>query len=309
VLSETPYHLNPPNGWLQNTNNWPYSAAGPYSHKPSAFPRYMDTFGENPRGIHAQMVLGQRKDFTLGSLRDAAYDSYQPAFAQLVPHLLAAWDKAPASHRLKRRLEAPVAALRGWDYRWGVNSVPNSLAVFWAEAMLAALPPELRAQRTRLADHMERHLTAEQKLAAFGEAVERLERDFGRWEVPWGEINRFQRVTGAIVQPFSDAQPSIAVGFPSALWGSLASFGARPYPGTKRWYGNVGNSFVAVVEFGDKVRARAVSAGGESGDPRSPHFNDQAQLYADGNLREVYFYPEQLKGKTERVYRPGVTSR
>jgi acyl-homoserine-lactone acylase len=309
ALSETPYHLNPPNGWLQNTNNWPYSAAGPYSHKPSAFPRYMDTFGENPRGIHAQMVLGGRKDFTLDTLRDAAYDSYQPAFAQLVPHLLTAWDKAPASHRLKRPLEGPVAALRGWDYRWGVQSVPNSLAVFWAEAMLAALPPEMRAQRTRLADHMERHLTAEQKLAAFGEAVERLQRDFGRWDVPWGEINRFQRVTGDIVQPFSDAAPSIAVGFPTALWGSLASFGARPYPGTKRWYGNVGNSFVAVVEFGDKVRARAVSAGGESGDPRSPHFNDQAQLYADGDLREVYFYPEQLKGKTERVYRPGVTSR
>jgi acyl-homoserine-lactone acylase len=171
--------------------------------------------------------------------------------------------------------------------------------------MLAALPPELRAQRTRLADHMERHLTPEQKLAAFGEAVERLERDFGRWDVPWGEINRFQRVTGDIVQPFSDAAPSIAVGFPSALWGSLASFGARQYPGTKRWYGTLGNSFVAVVEFGEKVRARAVSAGGESGNPKSPHFNDQAQLYADGNLREVYFYPEQLKGKIERVYRPG----
>jgi acyl-homoserine-lactone acylase len=89
------------------------------------------------------------------------------------------------------------------------------------------------------------------------------------------------------------------------LWGSLASFGARPYPGTKRWYGTSGNSFVAVVEFGPKVRAIAVSAGGESGDPKSPHFNDQGARYAEGALREVYFYPEQLKGKTERVYRPG----
>ena len=246
-LDEAPNHLNPPNGWLQNTNNWPYSAAGPYSHKPGAFPRYMDTFGENPRGVHAQMVLEGRKDFTVDSLRAAAYDSYQPAFAQLVPHLLSAWDKAAASHRLKRRLEAPVAALRGWDYRWSLQSVPNSLAVFWAEAMLAALPAEMRAQRTRLADHMERHLTPEQKLAAFAEAVGRLERDFGRWDVPWGEINRFQRLTGDIAQPFSDAAPSIAVPFPSALWGSLASFGARPYPGTKKWYGTLGNSFVAVV--------------------------------------------------------------
>jgi acyl-homoserine-lactone acylase len=95
------------------------------------------------------------------------------------------------------------------------------------------------------------------------------------------------------------------VPFTSAVWGSLASFGARAYPDTKRYYGTNGNSFVAVVEFGDKVRARAVSAGGESGNPSSPHFNDQAELYALGNLREVYFYPSQLKGRTERTYRPG----
>jgi acyl-homoserine-lactone acylase len=74
---------------------------------------------------------------------------------------------------------------------------------------------------------------------------------------------------------------------------------------TKRFYGNYGNSFVAVVEFGKRVRAHAVSAGGQSGNPASPHFNDQAQRYASGDLREVYFYPEQLKGHTERVYHPG----
>ena len=108
------------------------------------------------------------------------------------------------------------------------------------------------------------------------------------------------------VQPFSDGGPSIPVGFTSGTWGSLASFGARAYPGTRKWYGTSGNSFVAVVEFGrDSVRARAVSAGGESGDPRSPHFNDQAERYATGNLREVYFYPSQLRGHTEREYRPG----
>ena len=87
--------------------------------------------------------------------------------------------------------------------------------------------------------------------------------------------------------------------------GSLASFGASQKPGTKRWYGTYGNSFVAVVEFGPRVRAHAVTAGGESGHPDSPHFNDEALRYASGDLREVYFYPDQLKGHTERVYRPG----
>jgi acyl-homoserine-lactone acylase len=73
-------------------------------------------------------------------------------------------------------------------------------------------------------------------------------------------------------------------------------------------YGTGGNSFVAVVEFGkDSVRAIAVTAGGESGDPKSPHFNDQADRYATGRLRQVYFYPAQLRAHTERRYRPGET--
>jgi acyl-homoserine-lactone acylase len=123
--------------------------------------------------------------------------------------------------------------------------------------------------------------------------------------VPWGEINRFQRITGDIVQPFDDAKPSIPVPFTSSRWGSLASFGARRHPGTRRYYGTNGNSFVAVVEFGDRVRARAITAGGASGHPGSPHFNDEAGRYATGNLREVYFWPDELQGHVERVYHPG----
>jgi acyl-homoserine-lactone acylase len=146
---------------------------------------------------------------------------------------------------------------------------------------------------------------AAEKLEALAAASERLTRDFGSWRTPWGEINRFQRLTGDIVQPFNDAGPSIPVGFPSARWGTLASFGARPYPGTKRWYGTSGNSFVAVVEFGPRVHAIAVTAGGESGHPGSPHFNDEAERYATGNLRKVYFWPDELKGHIERKYRPG----
>ena len=145
---------------------------------------------------------------------------------------------------------------------------------------------------------------AEVLINSFAAAVDRLTADFGSWKTPWGEINRFQRISPEIVHPFSDAAPSIPVGFTSGNWGSLASFGARPYRGTKRWYGTSGNSFVAVVEFGPRVRAKAVTAGGESGDPKSKHFNDQAERYSTGSLREVYFYPDQLKGHTERTYKP-----
>ena len=178
------------------------------------------------------------------------------------------------------------------------------MAVFWGEALWAQVAPEARRTGTSVYAAMGK-ASAAQKLTALTEATDRLTKDFGSWRTPWGEINRYQRNDAAIVQKFDDAKPSIPVPFASAQWGSLASFGARRYEGTKRYYGTSGNSFVAVVEFGDKVRARAVTAGGESGDPASGHFSDQAQRYAAGDPREAYFHPDQLKGHTERTYRPG----
>jgi acyl-homoserine-lactone acylase len=151
-----------------------------------------------------------------------------------------------------------------------------------------------------------RDTSDEDKLQALERAMEELyDIGHGRWQVPWGEINRFQRVSDAIVQQFSDAAPSIPVPFAPAAYGSLASIEQRTPSATKRIYGSYGNSFVAVVEFGKRVRAHAITAGGESGSPSSKHFSDEAQRYASGNLRDVYFYPEQLTGHTERRYRPG----
>jgi acyl-homoserine-lactone acylase len=301
--AELPNVISPPNGWVQNTNNHPWSAAGPYSAKASRFPRYMDMFGENPRGIHAVQLLGNSSGWSLDTLQAAAYDSRQPGFDLLLPSMISAWDALPTGQPRKQRLAAPIAALRGWDRRWSATSVPNTVANFWGEELWKlttgpewddSLPVYQRLQNT----------TGEQKLAALEVAVTRLQKDFGRWNVPWGEVNRFQRVSPAIDHPFSDTAPSIPVPFSSGRWGSLASFGASAKPGTRRWYGTNGNSFVAVVEFGERVRARAVTAGGESGDLASPHFNDQAARYAAGALREVYFYPDQLKRHTVRVYRP-----
>jgi len=186
--------------------------------------------------------------------------------------------------------------------------VPTSLAVFWGEDIRRRVTGSARTAGIPADEFIATgKVPAEQMLESLAAASDKLAADFGSWKTPWGDINRFQRLTGDIVQPFSDAGASIPVGFTSAVWGSLASFGARAWPGTKKWYGTSGNSFVGVVEFGDKVRAKAVTAGGESGDPKSPHFNDQAARYSTGALRDVYFYPADLKGHTEREYHPGAS--
>ncbi|MBL8553305.1 MAG: penicillin acylase family protein [Phenylobacterium sp.] len=303
AFAERPNVVRPRGGWVFNVNDAPYEAAGTESPKAAAFPKYMDAAGRNARTEHAIRVLDGKRGFTREGLLRAAFDPDLPAFDVLIPALVSAWDERPAGDPMKTRLAEQVAALKAWDRRWSAGSTETSLAVFWAEALAAKTPPG-RPGNWALLKAMAARTPAE-RLAALAEASDRLTADFGTWKTPWGQINRFQRLTGDIVQTFRDDGPSIAVPFTSAGWGSLAAFEARRYPGTKRYYGTRGNSFVSVVEFGPKVRALAVTAGGESGDPASPHFNDQAERYASGSLREVYFHPEQLAGHTERTYRPG----
>jgi acyl-homoserine lactone acylase PvdQ len=305
-VNETPHLLNPKSGWLYNTNNWPWSAAGPSSPRKDNYPAYVENGGESARGLHAIRVLADKKDFTLDSLIAAAYDSYLTWFDKPLPALLKAWEQAPGADPLKAKLAPQIDLLRKWDHRWSADSVATSLAVFWGDEIRRRVGGGRGARASGTSpDDAIAAAPPGQLLESLDAASAKLAADFGKWNTPWGDINRFQRLTGDIVQPFNDAGPSIPVPFTSSQWGSLASFGARAYPGTKKWYGTSGNSFVAVVEFGKTVRARAVTAGGESGDPKSPHFNDEAERYATGNLREVYFYRAQLQGHTQRDYHPG----
>jgi acyl-homoserine-lactone acylase len=304
-IDETPHLLNPPSGWLYNSNNWPWSAAGPSSPKRADYPAYVDRgTEESARGFHALKVFDGKKDFTVDGLIKAAYDSYLPAFEREVPALVKAFDQTPSTDPLKAKLGDEIAMLKGWDFRWSVASVPTALAVYWGEEVGRRVNDDARKAGVSAETYVATRATAEQMLQALSAASDRLTADFGTWKTPWGDINRYQRLTGDIVQKFDDARPSIPVGFTSSRWGSLASFGARTYPGTRKMYGTTGNSFVAVVEFGDRVRAKAITAGGESGDPSSPHFNDQAERYSTGNLRDVYFYRDDVEKHVERKYRP-----
>ena len=304
-IDETPNVFNPPVGWIQNTNNWPYSAAGPDSPRESDYPRYFQRSGENARGIHAMRVLENRSDFTLEKLLEAAYSSQMPGFEPIIPALIRAYDNAPRSNPLKAELLQQIEILRSWNYRWDIESVATSIATYWAEDMMQRVAQKARDSSMSTLEYIAQSATGDDHLESLASATKLLTTEFGDWRIPWGEINRFQRINGDIQQPFSDSEPSIPVGFHSGRWGSLASFGARRYPGTARRYGTSGNSFVAVVEFGERVTALAVTAGGESGDPSSPHFNDQAERYATGALRPVYFYPEDISANAEETYTPG----
>jgi acyl-homoserine-lactone acylase len=300
--------FNPPNGWIQNTNNTPFSAAGEFSPKPEDYPKYMANNPENPRGIHAVRVLNGKTDFTIDSLIEAAYDPLLTAFEELIPALTmtTAMDDMTesASASALAALEY-IDLLRGWDYRYSIDSTETSLAIFWAQQLMDDVRDQAVAANINIYEFMANNTTADQKLNALRVAAQTLESDFGSWQVAWGEINRYQRLNGDIVQNFDDDAPSLPVAFASSRWGSLASFGSRRYSGTKKMYGTSGNSFVAAVEFGERLKARAITVGGLQSDPNLPHFDDQAEMYASGEFRDVLFYPEDIQANLEAQYHPG----
>ncbi|RYE02928.1 MAG: acylase [Sphingomonadales bacterium] len=303
-LEGLPQVVRPASGWAYNSNEGPWWASGANSPKRGDFPRYVDQVGDNARTPSAVRAFGQKRDFTLGTLIEAAYDPRMPVFERLIPQLVADYDALPAASPQRQALAEPIASLRKWDHRWSATSIDITLAVFWGETLWETVAADARAAGIKVYEQMA--LAApEARLAALERAIARLNADFGTWRTSWGEYNRFQRLDGAIQQRYDDSKPSVPIPFGSSQWGSLASFGARRGEGTKRQYGWTGNSFVAVVEFGERVRARAIVAGGQSGDPASPHFTDQVARYAGADFRDVYFYPEDVRRHTVRRYRPG----
>jgi acyl-homoserine-lactone acylase len=304
AIDETITLLNPGNGWIQNTNNWPFSAAAEASPKRENYPAYMWTKGENPRGIHAVEVLRNIHDVTLDGLIATGYDSHLTAFDVLLPPLLKDYDQLAPDDPRREALKEPIGSLRGWDRRTSADSVQTTIAIFWGQELLDRKGPAARAAGEPDYDYLVGHLAPSDRIEGLLAAVAKLQRDFGQWRTPWGNVNRYQRLTDDIVQPFDDAKPSLPVGLAASKWGALASFDATYPRKTKRIYGSVGNSFIAAVEFGPTVHAKAIMSGGESGDPNSPHFTDQAQMFVQGRFRDVLFSREDVMAHAERSYHP-----
>jgi acyl-homoserine lactone acylase PvdQ len=305
-VKETVQLLNPGTGWLQNCNSTPFTAAAAQSPDSKKYPAYMAPDPENYRGIHAVRVLKDASNFTLDKLIGAAYDPQLPGFEDIIPALVDVYQK---SNDKTPRLTEAIDLLKQWNFRYSLESQASTLAIYWGEKMLTYtryhLPEDEPNDALNLSEHIIKSSSNEEKIKQLNLVLDELTRDFGTWKVGWGDINRFQRLTGKIKETFDDQQPSLPVAFTSSHWGSLAAFGARTYPGTKKRYGSVGNSFVAVVEFGPRLKARSIVTGGQSSNPKSPHFMDQGKMYTEGKFKEVLFYPEDYRNGANRTYQPG----
>lgn len=300
-LQECILVLNPENGWIQNCNSTPFTAAAEYSPKVEDYPEYMSQNQENFRGVHAIQLLENMKEaMTLDDLIELAHDPFLPAFEQLIPGLVTAHEANPSNDIL-----IPIALLRNWDYKTNTNSIAMTLAHYYGMECLRNGDAPADMYYVDKIYYFGKEAPMEERLRLFRNALNQLKNDFGSWEMNWGDINRFQRLDGNIQSTFDDDKDSEAVSFASGLWGALAAYGMRGQHEVDKIYGTRGNSFVAVVEFGDRVKAKSILVGGQSSDPNSPHFYDQVEPYLNVQFKEVAYYKEDVEARAKQTYHPG----
>lgn len=330
TMDELVHIINPANGWIQNTNNTPFSVSGTMSPRRSNFPSYMAPDGENFRGLNAVRLFEKSGKLSLEDLTALAYDPHLTAFDTSLPILFEAYRQQPVDS-----LREIIDTLRAWDRNASVHSVAANIAIHWAEklnARLRANDPFLFSeiavrygQALRHLQGQDIHSTSPQTstqnnntgplLRALQEVKELMVKNWGTWKIPWGDVNRIQRIANGPTPVFSDSATSYPVGRAASIWGQLPSFVSNyavpasrvgtPEVRTKKRYGTGGNSFVCAVEFGDKVRAKSILAGGNSGNPASPHFFDQGKMFAEGSFKDVLFYKEDVMKHKVTEYHPG----
>ncbi|MFN5813526.1 MAG: penicillin acylase family protein [Bacteroidota bacterium] len=306
TVDETVHLYNPANGWLQNCNSTPFTAAGPGVISKKKYPDYMAPDRENFRGINAVRLLNNSGKLDINGLIRVGYDTYLSAFDILLPPLFAS-TKTQIADNIKSDIMKAIQILSNWDKKSSVNSIATTIAILWAERVLPFLMRDKKGDidLTLELSRLLKEMPDNEKINFLNDVLKKLKSDFGTWEVKWGDLNRFQRIENKLSPYFDDAQPSIPTPFASSMWGSLPSFNSRTLDNSKKRYGYGGNSFVCAVEFGKKIKARSLLAGGQSGDPSSKHFKDQAEMYCTGQFKDVLFYREDIMKNMEEQYNPG----
>lgn len=303
-VEETVHLYNPKSGWIQNCNSTPFTAAGESSPLKKNYPAYMAPDGQNFRALNAMRLLSKATNITIDKIIEIGYNTRLSAFDVLLPSLFKAFDST-AQSSLKQQLEEPIHLLMTWDRHSSASSIATTLAIEWATKMAAKMPPakspEAATDMVGRVKSLVSLIPADEQLSLLADVLSELQRTYGSWKLAWGDVNRFQRTPD---NRFSDEQPSLPVGLAPGTWGSLPSYVSRKTD-TKKRYGYSGNSFVAAVEFGKRLKAKTILTGGESFDPSSKHYTDQASGFVEGKFKDINFYKEDVLKKAQRSYHPG----
>jgi acyl-homoserine-lactone acylase len=309
AFDELPQILNPESGFLQNCNATPFFATDEGNPSINDFPSYMveEKFDDKRRSKISRMLLREMHDVTFEDWQRAGWDTtlYWPLtnLPQLAVELKSLHDSDSA---LAAKVQPYFDHLLDWNCKSSIDSTQTTLCALWYEELygrgypVETLKPEFVGNS---AARFKALATAAAKLQAF----------YGDWHVKWGDVSRMQRhanFADAAQIPFSDALPSLpCAGAPGPLGVVFNTYYAPPTDKHKKQYGVVGGSFIGMYEFGDKVQAATVLQFGQSSDPKSPHFMDQAELYSKREFKPAWFEWTDVLAHAKSSYHPGEESR
>ncbi|MGE0554938.1 MAG: penicillin acylase family protein [Gemmatimonadales bacterium] len=271
-----PSVIDPPSGWLQNTNDPPWSSSYPMVLDPGRYPPYVAPVTMSIRNRWSIQLMRADSSFTFDELVALKHTTRIPLADLVVPELVAL---ARADGRDRALRAADV--LEAWDRQ---ALAASRGAVLFIEFVRRWAPPGRRGDLFRVPWSADDPLETPQglrdpaaALAALVAAAEEVERQHGELDVPWGDVYRIRWAGKDLPAQGTWGEP---------LGGVRVASYTRDPDGLMRVSG--GDGFYAVIEFADPVRAKVLMAYGNATQPDSPHRGDQVELYAAGAMRDAW---------------------
>lgn len=310
-LDEMPQVLNPAAGFLQNCNSSPFITTDSDNPRREDFPVYMigDADQYRRRALRSLEILRSMNHVSFKQWQQAAFDTEVYWARQELPKFADKFQNLEQDDpSLATRVRPYFEHLLAWDAKITSDSTAATLCHAWYEQLYGRGYPGEQL-REKYVDQ-----PAEQ-LAALVRAADRLQTMHGKWQVPYGELYRVQRLANAADLfdiRFDDDGPSI----PSlGGHGPMGVIFTQYYSPSldipwliqqRKRYGLVGTSYLGAYEFSpDGVRGASLVPFGVNGDPASPHYSDQTKLLTQHTMKPELFEKHQVVQGAVRSYHPG----
>lgn len=311
TLDELPQVLNPISGYVQNCNTTPWTTTDDQNPEPGDLDRTIvgETTWDNRRAKVSRHLLRKAHEVTFEDWQKLAFDTTMYWPLEELPIYKCKFEKLKTlDPALAAEVEPYFKHLLDWDCRGGIHSTQATLCVFWYEQLYGLLTS---STRETLRPEMLSDVSAE--FRALRDAATKLQGLYGNWKVPYGDVNRLQRHANIAdffeKIPFNDRLPSLPVaGVQGPVGAVFTVYYTPPLPFVRpmvKRYAVVGSSYMASIEFGDRIRTASLLQYGSCGHADSPHFFDQAKLLSDRKLKHAWFYWDEVLSHAKQSYHPG----